>query len=1148
MKKFTAVAALVCCTITLLAQVPEMGIKTLVKSIDHVVFEEGTYKLQRDFTDKHNGVSHAYGYQTHNGLEIEGTHFNVHAQNGQIVSKNLDFVGKGLLLKAGEHQIEKDAVLSGFMSEFEEQFGALPHYPAVWKEISQNQFEIVDANISPDPIRIKKTYAAHDGDVVPSWSLSFSFKDGSHWYYSIYNAETGLLIDRNDWTISCNVEHDHSAHAFNLPLNPTPTDGISFKKADGAQYNVFAQPIESPNHGDIALIKDPAIDKASPYGWHDTDGVAGPEYTITAGNNTYAQEDRDGNNFTLGYSPDGTSSLSFNFPYSKSGDWNDNQDAAITNLFYWTNLMHDIWWHYGFNEESGNFQQNNYGNASSGAGDALNAQAQDGSGLNNANMATPPDGTSPRMQMYMWGGINGQSFIINAPSQQAGLQQGTLASFGPRLDQNIISGKLVLVNDGSTNGAEGCDSLLNAAALKGNIALIARGTCQFVQKVRNAQAAGAVAAIVYNNQNGPSFAMAGTGPDITIPSIMITRTLGTALQTELENNLSFNVELYDSTGFGGFDSDFDGGIIAHEFTHGISTRLTGGADNSNCLTGQMQMGEGWSDYFTLVMTQTKNHTATTPRGIGTYVSDQPITGGGIRPAPYTTRVTGSPYVFSNTANLAAPHGVGAVWCAMLWDLHWKMIDKYGFDEDLINGTGGNNICVQLVLDAMKLQPCNPSFSDARDAIILADKLNNGGANEKLIWEAFAGRGLGENADEGDPNDKNDNTNGFDLPPKYNGYVSITKSAPEQVLESEGITYTITIENASDVVYKNVVIVDTIPSQLSFNSVSAECKWTVNGNIVTLTLDELQPEEKLTCSFDCTINAGEYAIMYLEDGCEEDNEKWLTETTIGDAPWIVQSNLFAEGSACWFAQNAGATGDQSLLLNVGKVGDNSILSFQHYFNLREIGANTGDGGVIEISEDGQTWIDAELYFIENGYNGEINNTSSPIQGHAAFIGNSQEFITSTIDLSKWANKEIIVKFRFAEDRGRGVDGWYVDDVKVMRDGKVTNTIYSTHNGKESTSSATTLIIDDRLDSDGRNFGQSNTAQVYPNPAKNHVNVWLKMAENNANIIISDLSGKTISTHNAVRGNNSISINTLPAGTYLVRIETIGSSQHYYFVKE
>jgi len=100
---------------------------------------------------------------------------------------------------------------------------------------------------------------------------------------------------------------------------------------------------------------------------------------------------------------------------------------------------------------------------------------------------------------------------------------------------------------------------------------------------------------------------------------------------------------------------------------------------------------------------------------------------------------------------------------MLWEMTWDLIDEYGFDADFYNGTGGNNIAMALVIEGLKLQPCNPGFVDGRDAILAADQALYGGANECLIWEAFARRGLGVNADQGSTGNKNDGTEDFDLP-------------------------------------------------------------------------------------------------------------------------------------------------------------------------------------------------------------------------------------------------------------------------------------------------------------------------------------------------------------------------------------------------
>ena len=92
-----------------------------------------------------------------------------------------------------------------------------------------------------------------------------------------------------------------------------------------------------------------------------------------------------------------------------------------------------------------------------------------------------------------------------------------------------------------------------------------------------------------------------------------------------------------------------------------------------------------------------------------------------------------------------PHGVGEIWMSMVWEMYWELVARHGFDEDLYAGSGGNNLAIQLVIDGMKLQPCFPDFVEARDAILMADMVNNGGANECEIWRAFAKRGLGVNA-------------------------------------------------------------------------------------------------------------------------------------------------------------------------------------------------------------------------------------------------------------------------------------------------------------------------------------------------------------------------------------------------------------------
>jgi hypothetical protein len=85
--------------------------------------------------------------------------------------------------------------------------------------------------------------------------------------------------------------------------------------------------------------------------------------------------------------------------------------------------------------------------------------------------------------------------------------------------------------------------------------------------------------------------------------------------------------------------------------------------------------------------------------------------------------------------------------------------------------------MQLVIDGLKLTPCNPGFVDGRDAILLADQINNGGANQAYIWAAFARRGLGAGASQGSSSSRTDQTQAFDTPVPNNVGVFTIVSPP-----------------------------------------------------------------------------------------------------------------------------------------------------------------------------------------------------------------------------------------------------------------------------------------------------------------------------------------------------------------------------------
>ena len=714
---------------------------------------------------------HVYIQQTVQGYPVSNAIASVFIKNGKVEVFNSSFISNlnDKLVPSGA-SMDVNMAVEAAIDHLELDQGT---QTSLVESNESGTYSLSNPGISNRNIKAKLIYQPVDDLKVLrfAWEITIKPKDSNHWWNIAIDASDGSLLRKYDWMLSCGHQQNVSTGIDIIRSGQHMSDLEGTASVMNGSYRVYPSPVESPNHGNRSLVVDPADPNASPFGWHDIDGVAGAETTITAGNNVLAREDRDGNN-TGGYSPDGGQNLQFDFPLDFNQPPEVNEDAAITNLFYWNNIMHDIFANYGFDEVSGNFQETNYSGNGLG-GDFVVADAQDGSGMNNANFGTPPEGSNPQMQMFLWSAPGGPSdnFIINSPQSEADSFLGTPASFGPVISSTPITADLVLVEDDnvsdSTNPIDACDNLTNTNEISGKIAVIERGNCTFVSKIQKAQNAGALAVIMINNVVGDPIAMGGNTNSITIPSVMLSLLDGASLINALQNDTDINATLVNNGPFR-IDGDYDNGIIAHEYGHGISTRLTGGKDLSNCLFNDEQMGEGWSDWLGLVTTIQPNDQPEDPRGYATYAIDQSPSGGGIRPARYSTDMTVNPATYGITNNensISMPHGIGFVWATMLWDLTWAFIDEYGFDPDLYNGTGGNNMAMQLVLDGMKLQPCNPGFVDGRDAILQADQQLNGGANSCLIWETFANRGLGFSADQGSSLSRTDQTEAFDLPPE-----------------------------------------------------------------------------------------------------------------------------------------------------------------------------------------------------------------------------------------------------------------------------------------------------------------------------------------------------------------------------------------------
>ncbi|MGI8980380.1 MAG: M36 family metallopeptidase [Pirellulaceae bacterium] len=557
------------------------------------------YEVTNNYTSQLGGVTHVYLRQTFNGLPIANAVANVSMKtDGRILSAAASFV-PGLVEPAAN-----SGPTPYFPADFAVRRVASAHGMSFDQSITtvspatgRNMRTVMRApSMSRKDIVAELHYVPKDtGGVQLAWKVNVDMIEGFNWYDASVSAEfipgapVGQLVNVSDWV-------------------------------DNASYNVFALPVESPLYGTRSIDTDPQDGVYSPFGWHDTNGAAGAEFTVTRGNNVSAQEDADDND-TGGVQPSGGAALNFDFPLDPTQAATTYTSAATVNLFYWNNILHDVTAHHGFDEVSGNFQQLNYTGLGLGT-DQVEADAQDGSGTNNANFATPPDGQSGRMQQYIF--------------------------------------------------------------------------------------------------------------DVTNP----TR-----------------------------DSSLEGGIIAHEFAHGVSNRLTGGPANVNALNALQSgaMGEGWGDWFSLMFTQEPGDQANDARGIGNWVLGLPATGVGVRNVPYSYDLAIDPRTLGYFNQNPGIYDGGEIWASTLWDMNWNLINRYGFDPNLATGTGGNNIALDLVLLGMKLQPANPTFIEARDAILAADVVLNGSDNFEEIWAAFCRRGFGLSASAGIDADSTTVIEAFDCP-------------------------------------------------------------------------------------------------------------------------------------------------------------------------------------------------------------------------------------------------------------------------------------------------------------------------------------------------------------------------------------------------
>jgi hypothetical protein len=884
----------------------------------------------------------------------------------------------------------------------------------------------------------------NDGKVRMAWQVKIVPHNSDAYWLVRINANDESVLGKDNLTLSDNWNRPVNSNekvATDRSLQPPsvkPT--VSPKTIQSSDYRIIPFPAEAMSFpgGTPTLVSNPWVssgvsNNAISLGWHN-DGNA--DYAYTRGNNVWAKEDHLGNNSNSGAVATSTSAtpyLTFDFPFhaDQQPDTGTNLNFAITQLFYWNNVMHDVSYQYGFDEASGNFQNDNLSRGGLG-NDFVYADAQDGSGTDNANFSTPADGSNPRMQMFLWSPDQSKNLNINSPSSIAGPMpslEGAVSNNNLFINVGPVTGDLVLYNDdvsGTTHLA--CGSAANAGALSGKIAVIDRASCNFTVKIKNAQTAGAIAVIMVNNVGGDSIiVMGGSDNTITIPAVMISQNNGSTIKSLLAANTVVNATL-SANGIQ-LDGDLDNGIMAHEYTHGISTRLTGGPSAATCLTNNEQGGEGWSDYMALMMTTNWSTASisdgTKARSLGTYVIAEQPTDGGIRTYPYSTDLSIDPWTYADMAATGGEvHTIGEIWAATLWDMTWNIIQQDGINSNLYNanGTGGNSVALKLVMLGLKLQPCQPGFLDARDAILKADTILYDGTYSCAIWKAFARRGMGILAQQGSSNNTTDQVADFSIPASAIIYKTVDKS---EAAQNDFLTYTLTVK-AQCANVSNYKIVDTLLPQVTYVSGGT---YNAADRTVTFDVSNLSASTAQSFSFRVRINVNSYfAPQNLLNEPVSSNSIPSTLTANSTSPSIKWSTSTTNHSASYSlkASDPSSAVEQTLTSQSSyAINGNTQLSFWQDYNTEA----SHDGAVVELSTDnGTTWFDAGPYMSQNGYNSTIN-TNSNLTDKRAFSGSSNGFIQTIVNLSSFEGRSVKFRFRFVTDDTKSGTGWYIDDISI-----------------------------------------------------------------------------------------------------------------------
>ncbi|KAJ1976087.1 hypothetical protein H4R34_004108 [Dimargaris verticillata] len=298
--------------------------------------------VKSNYTSVDTGITHVYLRQRWDDYEIINADMNINLDpQGLIVSYGSSFVPKQV-----DQPVAKDATLDQnpvrAVHAVVEALGYNSVSPTTMATEAQGDKTYYVTNVpgsveSATPVR--KVYLINEeSQLVPVWQVTLRTKD--------------------NWVVGHAVRQSASAaeSASNDPKEQATLVSLISWRSD-AVYNVYGLGEFDPLVGRRRFYKDPANQRSSPLGWHNNH--RDQPFTTTQGNNVIAQQASTGEDWRFKERPNGGRDLVFNFPLNLSLEPRAYTDAAVVNTFYWVNILHDIFYLYGFDEKAGNFQQNN---------------------------------------------------------------------------------------------------------------------------------------------------------------------------------------------------------------------------------------------------------------------------------------------------------------------------------------------------------------------------------------------------------------------------------------------------------------------------------------------------------------------------------------------------------------------------------------------------------------------------------------------------------------------------------------------------------------------------------------------------------------------------------------------------------------------